>query len=337
MIIAITGTPGTGKTEVAKALAKRMKWPFFSLNEIAEKNDFYQGYDKERMAKIVDMDKLREEVNVLASENRNIIIESHYAHGMPCDLVIVLRTEPSVLRKRMTAKGFHSEKIAENLEAEMMEVISDEAKEANANVREIDTTRKTAAAAAKEIEKIAKDLGSRPFLSRDLIVPEDLLMDFRRPFGKVFAGPEDEAAGKAAKGMKGSGLVVTVGDQAAYSLIRQGLKPDMIIVDGREKRKRFTRKIPFRGTDIKVRNPPRHITVELWKAIEKSIPDLKRRKVRILVKGEEDLAVLPCAIHLPVGSRIAYGQPGEGLIVVNVDAAKKERAKAILENIMYSQ
>lgn len=337
MIVAITGTPGTGKTEVAKAFSRRMKWPFFSLNDIAEKNDFYQGYDKERMVKIVDTDKLREEVNVLASENRNIIIESHYAHDMPCDVVIVLRTEPSVLRKRMLEKGFHAEKVAENLEAEMMEVIKDEAAEANANVHEIDTTRKTAEEAAREIEKIVKGIGSKAFLEKDLVVPEDLLMDFRRPFGKVYRGTEDEAAGRATKGLKGGSLVVTVGDQTTYSLMKHGLRPDMIIIDDREKRKKFLRRISFRGAEIKVKNPPRHITVDLWRAIEKSIPDLKRKKVKILVKGEEDLAVLPCAIHLPLGSRIVYGQPGEGLVVVNVDAAKKERAKAILENIMFSQ
>lgn len=334
MIVAITGTPGTGKTEVAKALAKRLGWKYISLNEIAEKENLYQGYDKERMSKIVDIKRLREEVNILAASDKNLIIESHYAHDMPCDVVIVLRTEPNILRKRMTEKGFHAEKIAENMEAEMMEVIKDEAVEAHKNVYEIDTTRKTAEAAAKEIEKMIK---SQTFLAKDLVVPHDLLMDFRRPFGKVYRGTLDEAAKRVAKELKGKGPVVTVGDSTSYYLIKHGLKPDMIIVDGKEKRKEFKHKIGFRWAEIKVKNPPRHITVELWKAIEKSIPDLKKKKVKIFVKGEEDLAVLPCAIHLPLGSRIVYGQFDQGLVVVTIDAGKKERANAILENIMFSQ
>jgi adenylate kinase len=334
MIVAITGTPGTGKTEVAKALAKRLGWKWFSLNEIAEQKNLYSGYDEERMCKIVDIKRLREEVNVLAASHKDLIIESHYAHDMPCDVVIVLRTEPSVLRKRMTEKRFHTEKIAENMEAEMMEVVKDEADEKHKNVHEIDTTKKTPEGAAKEIEKIIK---SQTFLTKDLVVPEDLLMDFRRPFGKVFKGDENEAARKVVKELKGKGLVVTVGDSTSYYLIKNGFKPDMIIVDGKEKRKKFGRKIMVKGMEIRVKNPPRHITVELWKAIEKSIPDLGKRKVKILVKGEEDLAVLPCAIHLPLGSRIVYGQFGEGLVVVNLDAERKERAKAILENIMFSQ
>jgi adenylate kinase len=337
MIIAITGTPGTGKTEVAKALAKLTGWEYVSLNEVAENRSLYEGYDEKRESKIVDIEKLREAVNVLSASRKNMIIESHYAHDMPCDAVIVLRTDPDVLRKRLTGKGFHAEKVAENVEAEMMQVIRDEAKEAHKNVFEIDTTKKTPSAAAKEIEFLIKN---QPFLSKDLVVHEDLLMDFRLPFGEVFAGQEDEAAMKVIKklmAVKSKGPVVTVGDSTSYYIIKNGFKPDMIIVDGNEKRKKFAHEIKVMGLEIKVKNPARHITVELWKAIEKAVAEMGNGKVKITVAGEEDLAVLPCAIHLPLGSSIVYGQFDEGLVLVNVDAEKKERAKAILENIMYSQ
>jgi adenylate kinase len=335
MIIAITGTPGTGKTEVAKVLAKRLGWQYFSLNDIAEKENLYQGYDKERMCKIVDIEKLREEVNVLAASNKNMIIESHYAHDMPCDVVIVLRTEPSVLRKRMLTKSFHAEKVAENMEAEMMEVIKDEATAAHKNVYEIDTTKKTPDQAAKEIENIVR---SQTFLAKDLKLPQDLIMDFRRPFGRVFSGEWDEAAQSVVKELKGKkGFIVTVGDPTSYYLIKHGLRPHMIIIDKREKRQKSRHKIIFAGKEIKAKNPPGHITVELWKAIENAIPELVRKKIKIFVKGEEDLAVLPCAIHLPLGSYIVYGQFDQGLVVVYVDEQKKERAKALLENIMFLQ
>ncbi len=170
MIIAITGTPGTGKTEVAKALAKRLGWWSVSLNDLAKEEDLYKGYDKERMCKIIDLKRMREEVNILAVSHKNMIIESHYSHEMPSDVVIVLRTEPNALRKRMIEKGFHTAKIAENMEAEMGNVIKDEAIALHKNVYEIDNTNKIPKNVAKEIENLIRE---QPFLTKDLKVPED--------------------------------------------------------------------------------------------------------------------------------------------------------------------
>ncbi|MEE9323802.1 MAG: DUF359 domain-containing protein [Candidatus Aenigmarchaeota archaeon] len=335
MIIAITGTPGTGKTDAAKALAKRMGWWSVSLNDLAEEEDLYRGYDKERMCKIIDLKRMRGEVNVLAVSHKNMIIEAHYAHEMPSDVVIVLRAKPDILRKRMVEKGFHTAKIAENMEAEMTDVIMEEAIALHKNVYDIDTTDKTPEKVAGEIEKIVRE---QPFLTKDMKVPDDLVMDFRKPFGRVFKGSWEKAAGDVVKEIRGKkGLIVSVGDPTSYYLIRRGLKPNMIITDGKEKRKPFGKKIEFKGQEITVKSPPRHITVDLWKAVEKSIPRLRKKSVKIFVKGEEDLAVLPCAIHLPLGSYIVYGHFEFGLVLVKIDEKKKERAKALLENIMFSQ
>ena len=335
MIIAITGTPGTGKTEVAKALAKRLGWWCVSLNELAEEEDLYRGYDEERMCKIVDLERMREEVNILAVSHKNLIIESHYAHEMPSDIVFVLRTDPEVLRKRMVKKGFWTEKIAENLEAEMMNVIRDEALALKKNVYEIDTTRTTPEKVAGKIESIIKN---QPFITRDLKVPEDLLIEFRKPFGKVLGKDRDEAAERVKERVRGrKKLVVSVGDSASYYLIKHGLEPNMIIIDGKERRKMFGKKIEFHGEEVKAENPPGHITVDLWKAVENSVPRLKEERIKIRVKGEEDLAVLPCAIHLPLGSYIVYGHFDLGLILVKLNKDRKDRAKALLENVMFSQ
>ena len=155
MKIAISGTPATGKTEVAKALAKRLKWRFVELNKLAEDRGLYSGYDEKRKCKLVDIKTLVYEVDKIHGD---LIIESHYAHDIPCDVIIILRTNPAELRKRMNAKGWSKEKVEENLEAEIMGVCREEAKDSGKPVFEFDTTKKGARKVAEEIQLTLKRL-----------------------------------------------------------------------------------------------------------------------------------------------------------------------------------
>ena len=127
MIISITGTPRTGKTSVAKALARRLGWRLVGLNQLAQEKKLYLGYDKARKSRIVDLRKLRAEVTRLSKKHKNLILESHYSHDMPCDIVVILRANPGELRKRMRRAGWPKRKIEENIEAEIMEVVKGEA------------------------------------------------------------------------------------------------------------------------------------------------------------------------------------------------------------------
>ncbi|MCK5016617.1 MAG: DUF359 domain-containing protein [Candidatus Peribacteraceae bacterium] len=335
MIIAISGTPGTGKTAVAKELAKKLGWWSVSLNDIAEEEGLYAGHDDERLCKVVDIEAMKREVNVLSISHRKMIIESHYAHDMPCDVVIILRTEPSELRKRMKEKGFHERKIRENLEAEIMNVIKDEACEKHQNIYEIDTTEKDPLDIAITIRDL---ISNQPFLKKDVVLPEKFIMEFRRPFGKLIKGADfEETSKKAIDIIKENSITVTVGDPTTYFIDKNGLSPTIAIVDGMEKKKKFPLKIRFKGEKVKVENPKGHITVDLWKAVEKAISIAPDKSTMIQVEGEEDLAVLPCIVHLPIGSYILYGQFDEGLVFVEVDEKKKQRAKALIENILFSQ
>jgi len=53
------------------------------------------------------------------------------------------------------------------------------------------------------------------------------------------------------------------------------------------------------------------------------------------VDGEEDLAVIPCVLMAPEGSLILYGQPGEGVVLVETDKVK-ETAKATTKTPRFS-
>ena len=149
MRLCISGTPATGKTTIAKLLAKKLKWKLIELNKLAEDKNLYCGYDRKRNVKIVDIEKVKKDVEGL--KEKNLIIESHYAHYMPCNLVIILRVNPAEMRKRGEEKGWKKEKMEENLEAEIMEICKQEAFELGRKILEIDTT-------GKKYENIVKEI-----------------------------------------------------------------------------------------------------------------------------------------------------------------------------------
>lgn len=57
-VIAVTGSPGTGKTAMAKKLAKRLDFYYLDVNKLVSKNKLSEGYDRKRKTKIVDIKKL---------------------------------------------------------------------------------------------------------------------------------------------------------------------------------------------------------------------------------------------------------------------------------------
>ena len=108
--VIITGTPGTGKTTVSKIVSKTLNTPLIALNELIIDKHLYNGHDDEKGYKIVDMEALSREINlILDSTDKQLIIEGHLAHDLgvdeKVDTVIVLRARPSVLRESLEEKG----------------------------------------------------------------------------------------------------------------------------------------------------------------------------------------------------------------------------------------
>ena len=149
MIISVTGTPGTGKTEVAKELASLFSYKYVDLNRLAEERGLVTGMDRERGSKIVDTDKLKDLVI-----QDNSIVDGHLSHFIISDFVVVLRTRPDVLKERISKRGWPLRKVTENVEAEILEVCSFEAYETGQKVLEMDTSKKTPKEVAKSIKAL---------------------------------------------------------------------------------------------------------------------------------------------------------------------------------------
>jgi len=170
MRIAVTGTPGTGKTTAVEALAASedgvpRDFEVVHLNDLIEPEGLYERLDAERDSYVVDL----EAVAAFLEGEDDVLIESHLAHHLEVDLVIVLRCAPAVLERRLAQRGEDDpdaaeseESIAENAESEALDVILGEAvaQHGREAVYEIDTTDRSPTAVADEIA--AAIAGERP-------------------------------------------------------------------------------------------------------------------------------------------------------------------------------
>jgi len=147
MRIALTGTPGAGKTTVAALLPYKI----IDLNALVREG-LNLGIDPQRGCLNADMDALARRLDEMVSQEI-CILEGHFSHHF-ADWCIVLRLDPSVLEKRLKARGYPQAKIRENLEAEALDVVLVEAVELCRRVDEIDTTGRNPQEVASLVKKI---------------------------------------------------------------------------------------------------------------------------------------------------------------------------------------
>lgn len=145
-IILVSGTPGTGKTTLASRLAKHMRYRFIDIGRLAEAENIYLRVDSKRNTKIIDEGRLAVRLEQQAKVHKGrLVMSSHYAEIVNPKLVrkvIVLRTHPEELKKRLSERGWSAAKIQENMEAEIVGVCSSNvlARYPRDKIYEIDTT-----------------------------------------------------------------------------------------------------------------------------------------------------------------------------------------------------
>lgn len=150
MRVAVTGTPGTGKTSAVGGMSTDLS--VIHLNEVVRDRGLVTGRDESRDTDVVDLEAVRDWL----AERDDVVIESHLAHLLSADRVVVLRCQPDVLERRLLQRGESPASAAENAEAEALDVVLAEAVERHGRDRvyEIDTTDLTPASVARELEAV---------------------------------------------------------------------------------------------------------------------------------------------------------------------------------------
>lgn len=170
-----------------------------------------------------------------------------------------------------------------------------------------------------EINRKGKVFVKPEWLSQALLLPENLRERLQKPIGTLI----DEHALKDALGS-----YMTVGDIVTKTANALGLRLPLAVIDFVVQRhKTFTdiKELGFTGNErvLQVENPASTITPELFKTVIKTLSD--NEKTVILVSGEEDLAVLPLVLAVPLGAKIFYGQPNVGMVLLDVTEDLKEK------------
>jgi adenylate kinase len=167
-VIVITGTPGTGKSSVAELVADRIGGKLLSLNLVAAESGALYAKDTIRDSKIVRTGALRKALNkILGEAEGEVVVEGHFGELVPkahVKIAIVLRSNPFVLRERLSKRGYPAEKVNENVEAELLDACLIAAVEAfgEDTVREVDTTTLTSDEAAEEVLLAIEGRGGLP-------------------------------------------------------------------------------------------------------------------------------------------------------------------------------
>ena len=182
--VAVTGTPGTGKT-TATALLEG-EHDVIHLNDRIKSDDgLWTERDDDRDTLVADLDAVREELGDWSG-----VLDSHLAHRFDVDRVVVLRCRPETIETRLREREESdataeentepdepsralarkarenaepdepsralARKARENAESEALDVILSEAVEEHGveNVYEIDATDRDPAAVADEIRAV---------------------------------------------------------------------------------------------------------------------------------------------------------------------------------------
>lgn len=131
--------------------------------------------------------------------------------------------------------------------------------------------------------------------------------------------------------LEGSKKIITVGDATTERLLTFGITPDIAVIDGVERRSLRDYSINYPAIEMLCTNPAgmisRGAVQVLQSALETPSP------VMVIVEGEEDMLALPLFTMAPKGSAVLYGQPLEGIVLVNITEEKQNQAKDLMNRI----
>uniref|UniRef100_A0A1J3G6X9 Adenylate kinase isoenzyme 6 homolog n=2 Tax=Noccaea caerulescens TaxID=107243 RepID=A0A1J3G6X9_NOCCA len=127
----ITGTPGTGKSTTAAALAEATNFRHICVGDLVKEKNLHDGWDDKLESYIINEDLVCDELEDVMVAGGNIV-DYHGCDFFPerwFDRVVVLQTENTALYDRLAKRGYSGTKLSNNIECEIFQVMLEEAQD----------------------------------------------------------------------------------------------------------------------------------------------------------------------------------------------------------------
>lgn len=163
------------------------------------------------------------------------------------------------------------------------------------------------------------------------LTSNELRKKLATPFGILLTGSPADIMQKLIKYIekRNPKKIIVIGDVVAKNTLKHGIFVNIFVVDNKTMRQQVEPVIIHAKKYMNAENPKSTITYEAWTVIASAVK--QNQTVKISIEGEEDLLVIPAVLSAPIGSLVIYGQPNEGVVLVNVTRSKKREAMSIME------
>ena len=165
-------------------------------------------------------------------------------------------------------------------------------------------------------------------------LPQNQRQYFKKPLGQIIKNRQDIV--KLINMLSdddSTPKVITVGDVTTQVFVELSFIPDIAIIDEHVQRKRVSLLEIENVSVIETSNQAGYIMQNAWIEIINSLK-IEDKKIIIKIIGEEDLLVLPTILEAPLDSKVLYGQPNEGLVVVSVTEDIKKSVCELLRKMV---